>query len=57
MSLPTELNAGMVSDLFFRHVKELSIRALNELKDGRKLELRLVRSIPDLQPTLGFLKA
>lgn len=45
----------MVSDLFFRHIKELSIRSLRELKDGNKRpELRLVRgfgSFAELQST------
>ncbi len=57
MSLPTNFSVNIVSDLFFRHVKELSIRSLKELKDGRRLELRLVRSLPGLRSTSGFLKA
>ena len=44
MSLPTEFSVKMVGDLFFRHVKELSMRSLKELKDGdRRPELRLVQ--------------
>ena len=44
MSLPTEFSVKMVGDLFFRHIKELSIRSLNEIREGSKRpELRLVR--------------
>ena len=44
MGLPTSFSVGMVSDLFFRRFKELSIRSLKELKDGnRRPELRLIR--------------
>ncbi len=44
MSLPTEFSVKMVGDLFFRHIKELSVRSLKELKDGNtRAELRLVR--------------
>lgn len=55
MSLPTEFSVKMVSDLFFRHIKELSIRSLKELKDGNtRPELRLIRgfgSFAELQST------
>ncbi|MBI2580354.1 hypothetical protein HYV85_00945 [Candidatus Woesearchaeota archaeon] len=45
MSLPTEFSVGMVSELFFRRFKELSIRSLNELREGnRRPELRLIGS-------------
>jgi len=44
MSLPTVFSVSMVSDLFFRHIKELSVRSLKELRYGNKQpELRLVR--------------
>ncbi len=55
MSLPTEFSVKMVGDLFFRHIKELSIRSLNELREGNKRpELRLIRgfgSFAELQST------
>ena len=58
MSLPTEFSVGMVSDLFFRRFKELSIRSLNELREGnRRPELRLVRglgSFSELRSTSGI---
>lgn len=45
MSLPTSFSVGMVNELFFRHMKELSVRSLKELREGcRRPELRLVRS-------------
>lgn len=56
MSLPTSFGVGMVNDLFFRHIRELSIRSLKELREGIKQpELRLVRgfhgSFNELQST------
>lgn len=46
MSLPTEFSVKIVDDLFFRHIRELSIRSLNELREGnRRPELRLVRGL------------
>ena len=52
MGLPTEFSVGMVSDLFFRRFKELSIRSLKELKDGnRRPELRLIGSFGSLGST------
>ncbi len=46
MGLPTSFSVGMVSDLFFRRFKELSVRSLKELKDGnRRPELRLTGSL------------
>ena len=57
MSLPTEFSVKMVGDLFFRHVKELSIRSLNEIREGNKRpELRLVRDFQILQSTSRLLK-
>jgi hypothetical protein len=60
MSLPTEFGVKMVSDLFFRHIKELSVRALKELREGNKRpELRLVRGfygVHELQSTSRLLK-
>ena len=60
MSLPTEFSVKMVSDLFFRHVKELSIRSLNEIKEGSKRpELRLVHgfgNFSELRSTSRLLK-
>jgi len=45
MSLPTEFSVKWVGELFFSHIKELSISSLKELKDGNKRpELRLIRS-------------
>lgn len=42
--MSTEFNVRWVNDLFFSHMRELSIRSLKELKDGsRRVELRLVR--------------
>ena len=53
MSLPTAFSVNMVGDLFFRHIKELSVRSLKELREGNKRpELRLVRTFHDsLQST------
>lgn len=55
MSLPTLFSVGMVNELFFRHIKELSIRSLKELREGNtRPELRLVRgfgSFAELQST------
>ncbi len=55
MSLPTSFSVGMVNDLFFSHIKELSIRSLKELREGiKRPELRLVRgfgSFAELQST------
>lgn len=43
MGLPTMLSVNIVNELFFRHIKELSIRSLLELKEGNKRpELRLI---------------
>ncbi|MBI2143170.1 hypothetical protein HYU20_02410 [Candidatus Woesearchaeota archaeon] len=48
MGIPTTFSVSMVSDLFFRHIKELSIRSLNEIREGSKRpELRLVRGFGD----------
>ncbi len=45
MSLPTEFSVKMVSELFFLHIKELSVRSLKELREGNsRPELRLIRS-------------
>ncbi len=56
MSLPTEFSVKMVSDLFFKRFKELSIRSLKELKDGnRRPELRLVGSFGSLGSTSRLL--
>ena len=58
MSLPTEFSVKMVGDLFFRHIKELSIRSLNEIREGNKRpELRLIRgfgSFGELRSTSGI---
>lgn len=44
MSLPTMFNVQSVNDLFFRQVKELSIRSLKDIREGNlRKELRLVR--------------
>lgn len=55
MSLPTLFSVSMVNELFFRHIKELSIRSLNEIREGSKRpELRLVRgfgAFSELQST------
>ena len=46
MSLPTEFSVKMVGDLFFSHIKELSLRSLQEIREGnRRPELRLVRGV------------
>jgi hypothetical protein len=36
MGQPTRLNVSVVNDLFFRHMKELSLRSLRQLKDGER---------------------
>ncbi|MBI2144777.1 hypothetical protein HYU18_00475 [Candidatus Woesearchaeota archaeon] len=44
MGMPTTFSVGMVNDLFFNHVKELSIRSLKELREGNlRREIRLVK--------------
>ena len=48
MGMPTTFSVSMVNELFFRHIKELSIRSLNEIREGSKRpELRLVRGFHD----------
>ncbi|MBI2141679.1 hypothetical protein HYU16_04635 [Candidatus Woesearchaeota archaeon] len=48
MAMPTMLSVSAVSELFFSHIKELSVQSLRELKDGRqRAELRLVRGFRD----------
>ena len=62
MSLPTRFSVSLVSELFFRHVKELSIRSLSEVREGssnKRPELRLVRgfgNFSELRSTSRFLK-
>lgn len=60
MSLPTLFSVSMVNELFFRHIKELSIRSLNEVREGSKRpELRLVRGFggfSELRSTSRVLK-
>ena len=58
MSLPTEFSVKMVGDLFFRHIKELSIRSLHEIREGNKRpELRLVRGFGSFHGSFGELQS
>ena len=58
MSLPTEFGVSMIGDLFFRHIKELSVRSLKELRYGNKRpELRLVRSFGSFQDSFTGLQS
>ena len=58
MSLPTEFSVKMVGDLFFRHIKELSIRSLHEIREGNKRpELRLVRGFSSFHGSFGELQS
>ena len=58
MSLPTAFSVNMVGDLFFRHIKELSVHSLKELREGNKRqELRLVRGFGCFHGSFGELQS
>ena len=58
MSLPTEFSVKMVGDLFFRHIKELSVRSLHDIREGNKRpELRLVRGFGSFHASFGELQS